>query len=159
MGTSERFIVCGVDGSAAGQRALQWALEEAARRGVAVHAVTAWVWDGIEALGVPSTPKEALEQARAVLDRAVDEALSGMDNPPDVERVAQRGEASDALCVASAEAELMVLGSHGHGTAHDKLVGSTSERAIHHAVCPVVIIPDPRLVERNLKRARSHVRK
>jgi hypothetical protein len=37
---------------------------------------------------------------------------------------------------------------------HDKLVGSTSERAIHHAPCPVVVIPDPRHVEKNLEQAK-----
>lgn len=65
---------------------------------------------------------------------------------------------SDALCAASVDAELMVLGSHGHGAVHDKLIGSTSERAVHHAPCPVVIVPDPRHVEKNLKRVQEQLR-
>lgn len=52
----------------------------------------------------------------------------------------------------------MVLGSHGHGAVHDKLIGSTSERAVHHAPCPVVFVPDPRHVEKNLRRVQEQLR-
>lgn len=158
MDAAEHVIVCGVDGSPAGQRALQWAIDEAIRRYGKVRAVTAWSWDGVEALNAETTPAEALKRAQRILDTAVDAVLSGMENPPVVERICQRGVPSQALCAAAADAELMVLGSHGHGQVHDKLVGSTSERAIHHAPCPVVIVPDPRHVERNLKRAREQRR-
>jgi nucleotide-binding universal stress UspA family protein len=89
-----------------------------------------------------------------MLDAAVEEATSAMENPPEVERLCERGVPSEALCAAAADAELLVLGSHGHGAVHDKLVGSTSERAIHHAPCPVVVIPDPRHVEKNLEQAK-----
>jgi nucleotide-binding universal stress UspA family protein len=158
MDAAERVIVCGVDGSPAGERALLWAVDEAIRRYAKVRAVTAWSWDGVEELAAPTTPAEALARARKLLDTAVDEALAGMENPPVVDRVCQRGEPSDALCAAAADAELMVLGSHGHGAVHDKLIGSTSERTVHHAPCPVVIIPDPRHVEKNLERARQQQR-
>ena len=154
MNATERVIVCGVDGSPAGQRALEWAVDEAIRRYGKVRAVTAWAWDGVEALNAASTPAEAMEHARRTLDATVDEVLSGLKSPPEVERVLVRGVASEALCTAAVDAQLLVLGSHGHGTVHDKLVGSTSERAIHLAPCPVVVVPDPRHVERNVKRAR-----
>jgi nucleotide-binding universal stress UspA family protein len=155
METTERIIVCGVDGSPAGQRALMWALEEAGRRADKVRAVTGWVWDGVESLNAASTPAEALAQAQRLLDRAVDEVLGQVPGAVSVERVCQRGLPSDAICAAAADAELIVLGSHGHGAVHDKLIGSTSERVIHHAPCPVVVVPDPRHVERNLKRAKQ----
>jgi nucleotide-binding universal stress UspA family protein len=131
-----------------------WAIDEAIRRYGKVRAVTAWSWDGVEALAAPGTPAEALGRARQMLDAAVEEATSSMENPPEVERLCERGVPSEALCTSAADAELLVLGSHGHGAVHDKLVGSTSERAIHHAPCPVVVIPDPRHVERNLEQAR-----
>ena len=155
MKATECVIVCGVDGSPAGQRALHWAVDEAIRRYGKVRAVTAWSWDGVEALAAPGTPAEALGRARQMLDAAVDEVLGGMEHAPAVDRVCERGVPSEALCTAAADAELLVLGSHGHGAVHDKLVGSTSERAIHHAPCPVVIIPDPRHVEKNLEQARA----
>lgn len=155
MDAAERVIVCGVDGSPAGERALQWGIDEASRGNGRVLAVTAWSWDGVEGLAAPTTPSDALARARTLLDTAVDKALEGVENAPAVERICERGLPSEALCNAAAGADLMVLGSHGHGAVHDKLVGSTSERAIHHAPCPVVIVPDPRHVERNIKRAKT----
>lgn len=156
MSTGEHVIVCGVDGSEAGDRALRWAVDEARVRSAKVRAVTAWSWDGLEDLGAPTTPAAALERAQQVLDRAVEEVLSGLESPPVVERTCERGTPSEALCLAAVDADLLVVGSHGHGAVHDKLIGSTSERTLHHAPCPVVIVPDPRHAERNVERAREH---
>jgi len=153
MDAAKRIIVSGVDGSAAGQRALQWAIGEAVRGGGTVRAVTAWSWDtpavamvrsvSVEQLGAPTTPVEAMERV-----------LAGLEDPPVVDQFSQRGIPSEALCAAAADADLLVLGSHGHGQLHDRLVGSTSERAIHLAPCPVVVVPDPRHAETNRERAR-----
>ncbi len=48
MDGREHIIVCGIDGSAAGQRALEWAMDEAIRRHCKLRVVTAWGWDGPE---------------------------------------------------------------------------------------------------------------
>jgi nucleotide-binding universal stress UspA family protein len=152
MGAAQGVIVCGVDGSAASRRALRWAIDEAVKRDAEVHAVTAWSWDGLEDLGTPTTPTEALERAQRILDATVEEVARAVEDAPVVKRICERGEPSDALSAAACEADLLILGSHGHGTVHDKLLGSTSERTVHHAPCPVVIVPDPRLVEKNLRR-------
>jgi nucleotide-binding universal stress UspA family protein len=159
MDERQPVIVCGVDGSSAGDRALRWAIDDAVRRSGAVRAVTAWSWDGLEDFGAASTAAEAFERARRVLDASVDRAIDTTEDPPVIERICQRGTPSDALCDAAVDAELLVLGSHGHGTAHDKLVGSTSERAVHRAPCPIVIVPEPRHAERNLERAQARRRR
>ena len=155
MKTGERVIVCGVDGSAASRRALRWAVDEARTDSARVRAVIAWAWDGLEELGAPTTPTAAQERAQQVLDKAVDETLLDLEEAPTVERVCARGVPSDALCIAAADADLLVVGSHGHGAVHDKLIGSTSERVTHHAPCPVVIVPDPTHAKRNLERAKA----
>ena len=155
MDGREHIIVCGIDGSTAGQLALEWAVAEAIRRGCRLRVVTAWSWDGIELMGSASTPAAAHSHARQVQDVAVARALSEVDDPPEIEPLLPRSAPSDALCTAALDAELLVLGSHGHGAIHDKLVGSTSQRAIHHASCPVVILPDPRHVERELRHAKG----
>ncbi|MGH3360821.1 MAG: universal stress protein [Nocardioides sp.] len=150
----EHIIVCGIDGSEAGQRALEWAMDEAIRRKCTLRVVTAWAWDGVEAMGVASSPEAAHSHAKQIQDVAVARVLADIDDPPEVEQVVLRGVASERLCTSAVDAELMVLGSHGHGAVHDKLVGSTSQRAIHHAACPVVILPDPRHAERAVKNAK-----
>ena len=158
MDGREHIIVCGIDGSPAGQRALAWAMDEAIRRNCKLRVVTAWAWDGVEAMGAPSSPAAARHHAKQIQDTAISGVLTDTDNPPEVERILVRGVASESLCTSALDAELMVLGSHGHGAVHDQLVGSTSMRAIHHASCPVVILPDPRHAERALKRAKGRPR-
>lgn len=155
MEDREHVIVCGIDGSEAGQRALQWAMDEATRRSCTLRVVTAWAWEGADALGAASSPEAAHSHAKQTQDVAVARVLADTDNPPEVEQLVLRGAASERLCSSALDAELLVLGSHGHGAVHDKLVGSTSQRVIHHASCPVVILPDPRHAERALKYAKG----
>jgi len=151
----EHIIVCGIDGSAAGQRALEWAMDEAIRRTCKLRVVTAFTWDLGEAVGGPSSPAAARSQAKQIQDIAIARVLADTANPPEVERVLVRGAASESLCTSAMDAELIVLGSHGHSAVHDQLVGSTSMRAIHQSSCPVVILPDPRRADRALKRAKD----
>jgi len=40
-------------------------------------------------------------------------------------------------------ADLIVLGSHGHGAIHRALLGSVSEHVLHHARRPLLILPAP----------------
>lgn len=157
MEATRGVIVCGVDASPAGQRALRWAIEEATKRRAQVHAVTAWAWDGLEEVGAPTTPAEALARAQRLLDTSVEEVLGGLTEAPLVTRVCERGEPADALAMAATHADLLVVGSHGHGALHDRLLGSTSERLLHRSPCPVVIVPDPRLGEKSRKRAEERL--
>jgi len=155
VAADEHVIVCGIDGSPAGQGALEWALKEARRRNCNLRAVTVWSWDGVEASNAPSSPAEARRHAEEVQNRVLDSALADFDDRPEVERLVLEGRPSERLCGAALNAELLVLGSHGHGAIHETLVGSTSQHVIRRAVCPVVILPDPRHAERELKRARK----
>lgn len=158
MDAREHIIVCGVDGSAASQRALEWAVAEARYRGCRLRAVTAWDWDGVEGMMAPTTSAEARSQSEIVQRRCLIAALDGVEDPPEVERRLTRGRPSEVLCTAALDAELLVVGSHGHRTVHDALVGSTSQRAIRHAPCPVVVLPDPQRAEHEVKRSRRRHR-
>jgi nucleotide-binding universal stress UspA family protein len=152
----EHVIVCGIDGSPASQRALEWAVAESRFRGCRLRVVTAWEWDGVEGMVAPGSPAEARSQAEIVQRRALVAALEGVEDPPEVERRMVKGRASEALVTAALDAELLVLGSRGHTTVRDVFVGSTSQRAIRHAACPVVVLPDPRHAEHELRRSRRH---
>jgi nucleotide-binding universal stress UspA family protein len=151
MGATDGVIVCGVDGSEASQRAIEWAVDEANRRGCRLRVVTVWSWEGLE----PGTSRQSLEEVR---QRAVEVQEAALNSVLDrsarltVERHVREGRPSEQICEAALDADLIVLGSHGHGAFHDVLVGSTSVHVIRHAPCPVVLLPDPRRADREHKR-------
>ncbi len=134
-------IVVGVDGSETSKRALRWAIDEARLRHATVRAVEAWqyaVSDSWE--GMPVNIYDTMEEgAQAQLAEIVAE-VAGEDAKA-VEQVIALGAPASALLDASTDAELLVLGSRGLGGFKGLLVGSVSQQCVHHAVCPVVIIP------------------
>jgi nucleotide-binding universal stress UspA family protein len=147
MDVRENIIVCGVDGSPTSQRALAWAVAEAGFRGCRLRVVTAWSWDAAEALGVLGNAADAHSRAEMVQRRALEEALEDVEKPPEVERRLVEGRPSEALCEAALEAEMLVLGSRGHTAVREVLIGSTSQRVVRHASCPVVLLPDAHHME------------
>lgn len=139
-------IVVGVDGSAPSIAALRWAVAEAETRGTEVRAVIAWQPDPVIAgpqpvIGLPYRPEDEVRaQYRATLAAAVRQAVG--DHPPVlVHQQIGRGWAPDVLVHQSADAELLVIGSHGHNWVVDRLIGSAAEHCVRHAACPVVVLP------------------
>lgn len=59
-------------------------------------------------------------------------------------RILVEGDARDVLVKASRGAELLVVGSRGHGRAVGAVLGSVSSYCVHHAACPVVVVREPR---------------
>lgn len=45
--------------------------------------------------------------------------------------------------VKAVDADMIVLGSHGHGALYDLLVGSVSEGVMRYSTVPVCIVPSP----------------
>jgi nucleotide-binding universal stress UspA family protein len=136
-------IVVGIDGSEGGARALRWAMEHAAARGGAVQAITVWNWAGNEA-GVPvaSTPAIEMERARKTLDEAVGHVVSRYPQVPLASEVVE-GMPAAAMAHAARDADLLVLGSHGHSRLRHAVLGSVSEECVRAARCPVVVVPVP----------------
>jgi nucleotide-binding universal stress UspA family protein len=137
----QRRIVVGVDGSPASLGALEWAVRQASLTGAVVEAVTAWHFPA--AVGgypiIDQTDWEA--NAQAIQDLAVKEAL-GDEATSLVRRIAQ-GHPVRVLLAAAAEAELLVVGSRGHGGFTGMLLGSVSEHVVAHSPCAVVVIRTP----------------
>jgi nucleotide-binding universal stress UspA family protein len=141
-------IVVGVDGSTGSHRALDWALDEARRREARVVVVHCWTLPmsgGVYGI-MPMVNVVAMEDAaHALAQNAVDAAeTSGL---PPVEYTIVAGRASEVLVAEAIDADLVVVGSRGVGGFHGLLLGSTSHDVIHHAPCPVVVIPPARVDE------------
>ena len=71
----------------------------------------------------------------------LDAVLAGMDPAPEVAHVVVQASAADALLAASAEADLIVVGTHARGAVRTFLFGSVSQTLIKSSRCPVVVIP------------------
>ncbi|MEZ5102706.1 MAG: universal stress protein [Thermoleophilia bacterium] len=146
-------IVVGIDGSDASRAALRFALEEARLRGASVRAVCAWEVPLDQAMpgpvigGLPleyGIPIEDLRDlARREAATVLDQALAAVrDEAAGVEVVSEpvEGRAAHVLVEAAADAELLVVGSRGHGGFAGLLLGSVGQACAHHARCPVAVI-------------------
>ena len=138
-------IIVGVDGSGHSQRALEWAMTEAAIRHLPLTIIT--VHPAIEGYfgGVVTSAQdqELTEQARAAVTAEADKVLTGL-NGPHPESVTVRAVHSfpvEELINASKEADLIVLGSRGAGGFTRLVLGSTADQVTRHAHCPVTIVP------------------
>jgi nucleotide-binding universal stress UspA family protein len=62
-----------------------------------------------------------------------------------VESLTVQGEVAEAILdhASRLEADMIVMGSHGHGALHNLLVGSACEHVLRKASCPVVVVPAP----------------
>jgi len=138
-------IIVGIDGSAHSQRALDWAVREAAARGLPLRVITVYrtvvgYWGG--AVVFPEV-RPAADQARAAAQEATEKALAaaGDARPSSVTVEAHSGIPAEELVAASKGADMVVVGSRGAGGFARLLLGSVSTQVVHHALCPVVIIP------------------
>lgn len=139
-------IVVGVDGSEASLDALRWALDEGRLRAATVEVVLAWYSSAVTGLAsVGAFPaRELVEQsARTQLDEI--EATAGLADltDPVVHTRLVESHAAPALLEAAADADLLVVGSRGHGAFSGMLLGSVSQHCVTHAPCPVVVVPSP----------------
>jgi nucleotide-binding universal stress UspA family protein len=140
-------IVVGVDGSAGSMAALAWAVDEADAHGATLVCVVAWEPPVVYGSGfapVPSLPPDGAyeEAARGQMDASL-ERVGGTKGVPEVERLVIEGPPGEVLLAAAEGADLLVVGSRGHGSFLGMLLGSVSQHCAHHAHCPVVIVPSP----------------
>jgi len=140
------LIVVGVDHSEAAKAALRFALEEAKLREATLRVVHAWQYGYIGAAGpegaypaVGGDIKELRDAAETALEETLQESTADMETM-EVERRVVQGRAAAALVDESRDADLLVVGSRGHGGFAGLLLGSVSQQCAHHAACPVVIV-------------------
>jgi nucleotide-binding universal stress UspA family protein len=142
-------ITVGIDGSEHSQRALEWAIKEAAIRNapltvLAVHQVAGNYWTGSPEIYPADQPEaeKTRQTAQEVVQKAVDEA--GGSAPASVTVRAVSGIAAQELINASNDADLVVVGSRGGGGFARLWLGSTANQVVQHSASPVVVIPSGR---------------
>lgn len=141
-----RRILAGFDGSEGSLRALGWAIDEAALHGAAVEAVTVWHDPYSSEMefeyDVPyfrNDEHAQYEHARERLAQAVAEAAAGQPAVPVSQHILE-GDPAQELCNRSAGADLLVVGTRGHGRFARLMLGSVSTACAHHSPCPTAII-------------------
>lgn len=143
-----RRIVVGVDGSLDSQRALDFALHEAARiPDSEVTVVNSWeaptpfASQALIASGW-TPPEDFLDRqseeiVAGVLAEVIDEAVENVD----VTVVRTRKNPVEALVETGAQADLIVVGSRGRGSVRGMFLGSVSQGVLHTATVPVAVLP------------------
>lgn len=149
--TAQGTVVVGVDGSDCSRAALEFALDEAVRRGAAVRVVLAMpdtdYWATVYGLS-PSLLDEMaadLEKTgRDMLDALVRDRGGAIAEVPVEVRVVG-GTPGEVLVQQSREADLLVVGHRGRGGFRSAVLGSVGLQCVLHAAVPVVVVrPDRR---------------
>ena len=139
-------IIVGIDGSGHSHRALEWAINEAAMRHAPLTVLTveqavAGFW------GAPvlyAGDADLTEHARKLAQDETDAALGALPaeaRPPEVTVLAVLGIPAEEILGVAMNADMVVVGSRGAGGFKKLLMGSVSTTVVHHAHCPVVVIP------------------
>ena len=146
--TSQRAperVVVGIDGSTSSRAAIDWVLSRTGM-GDTVVLVHAWRLPAVSGLEMPVA---SLADFEVAAHRLAKETVDGLDvdpaTGPTVESLVVAGHPGPALIEAASEADadLVVVGSRGYGGFRGLLLGSVSTYVIHHATCPVAVIPPP----------------
>jgi nucleotide-binding universal stress UspA family protein len=137
-------LVVGIDGSPGSRAAFEWSVDEARIRQAKLHAVVAYDdhWAPIVDRIAGSDILVELEatvahQAKRTLATAI--ATAPVDVAVTGETV--RREPAAALLAAAADADLLVVGSRGHGGVRSLLTGSVSRRCAAGAPRVTVVVP------------------
>jgi nucleotide-binding universal stress UspA family protein len=132
-------IVAGIDGSPSSLDALAWAGRQAALTGSRLQVVMAWDYPTSAGWSVP-VPDDYKPEVDVQRDLEAAVASVHREHPDlSVDSVVVEGHPAPILVETSRGADLLVVGSRGHGAFVGMLLGSVSEYCVTHAHCPVVV--------------------
>jgi nucleotide-binding universal stress UspA family protein len=137
-------VVVGVDGSSKSEAVLHWAAGQAVAVRGRLRVVLAWQLPQLLD-HVPMRVEASLDEAAEKrVDSLINDTLTSLDirsSELDVETIVQEGGPVRLLLRSARDADLLVLGSHGHGSHSDALLGSVTQSCLMQAPCPVVVVP------------------
>jgi nucleotide-binding universal stress UspA family protein len=141
-----RGVVVGVDGSEPSLHALRWSAFLAHSMQLGLTAIIAWEPIGrygwaTAGWAAPPVAWDPAVAAKSALDDAV-EAAFGSSPPTELTTSVREGNPARVLLGASAGADMLVLGTRGHGGFAGLLLGSVSQAVAEHAKCPVLVARD-----------------
>ncbi|MCP2031304.1 nucleotide-binding universal stress UspA family protein [Okibacterium sp. HSC-33S16] len=145
-------ILVGIDGSESSVKALRHGRRLSEALGTGLEAIAVWqkahsMYDFYQSES-GWTPEKDVEK---LLDDAVTAAF-GDDRPANLTLTVLQGVPARTLIRYSADAEMLVLGSRGHGGFTGLLIGSVSSACVAHASCPVLIVPNKNQPEIDVER-------
>jgi nucleotide-binding universal stress UspA family protein len=134
-------VVVGVDGSEPSLRAVDWAADEAARRGVQLRLVYASLWERYEGAHLAEDLGKPSEHVRAE-DVVATAARRAHLRQPDLKITTdvQPEEPEYVLVRESRNAALLVTGTRGRSGMAEALLGSVSLTVAGHAHCPMIVV-------------------
>ena len=139
-------IVVGFDGSEHSQTALDWAVGEARQRDGQLRLITAWnkapmAWYPavLETAAGEIAAEESPEQIAGTIQAEALKSAAG-EGVTATGQVVQSESPASAILDAAKDADLVVVGSRGHGGFPGLHLGSVTTQVINHAPCPVLVV-------------------
>lgn len=140
--TESGRVLVGVDGSDGSRGALDWAARYASLISAELRVVGVWHWPALYG-PIPTLPLDALEaHVREEVEMLADSVRQRYRDLVVVPETLP-GSPARVLVELSHMAGLLVVGSRGHGYVGGALAGSVSLHCVHHAHCPVLVVPSP----------------
>ena len=143
MVTTWKTVVVGVDGSPSSRKALTWAAAEAAEHGASLVVVNVWEHTLVPPAGSVSVSEKYVPDSS---QRTAEELLTeikevlGEDPPVVVQPTVKQGNPAKVLIEQSTDADLLVVGTRGHGGFRGLVLGSVSQHVAGYAKCSVAVI-------------------
>lgn len=141
-------IVVAVDGSAANEAALAFAFERASSLGAPVVALHAWWLDVPDRVGISGLSENKVSEIRQAHEGLLEDSVARWaEKYPDVavRKVLVRQLPVQAVLAEATGAQLIVVGSRGHGGFAGLLLGSVSQGLLHRErPCPLAVVHSPK---------------
>ena len=136
-------VVVGVDGSPSSRTALTWAAAEAADHGADLVVLNVWEHTlpppaGSLSVSERYVPDESQRTAEDLVE-LIKEVL-GEDPAVVVQPRVKQGNPAKVLIEQSEDADLLVVGTRGHGGFRGLVLGSVSQHVAGYAKCPVAVV-------------------